>query len=45
MEDTELNVSEIAYEIGSSSPAYFTKCFREQYRKSPSVFLSGKRKN
>ena len=29
-------VSEIAYKVGFSSPAYFTKCFSEEYGISPS---------
>ena len=33
---TEKSVSEIAYEVGFSTPAYFTKCFRDTYGKTPS---------
>lgn len=33
---SELSVSEIAYAAGFSNPAYFTKCFREVYGKTPS---------
>lgn len=33
---TSKNISEIAYEIGFSTPAYFTKCFREAYGETPS---------
>ena len=32
---TDKTVSEIAYEIGFSSPAYFTKCYREEYGETP----------
>lgn len=32
---TEKTVSEIAYEIGFSTPAYFTKCYREAYGETP----------
>lgn len=32
---TERTVSEIAYEVGFSSPAYFTKCYRDQYGETP----------
>lgn len=32
---TEKSVSEIAYEIGFSTPAYFTKCYREAYGETP----------
>ena len=34
-------ISEVAYSVGFSSPGYFTKCFKEQYGKTPSEFLSG----
>ena len=33
---TERSISEIAYEIGFSSPAYFTKCYRDAYGETPS---------
>ncbi|MEZ5744813.1 MAG: helix-turn-helix domain-containing protein, partial [Sphingomonadaceae bacterium] len=29
-------ITEIAYEIGFNDSAYFTRCFRQQYGKSPS---------
>ena len=45
MEESNLNISEIAYKVGFSSHSYFTKCFREQYGKSPSAFLSKDKKN
>jgi YesN/AraC family two-component response regulator len=32
----ELNLSEIAYQTGFSSPAYFSTAFKQQYGKSPS---------
>jgi len=33
---TEKNVSEIAYETGFSTPAYFTKCYRDAFGETPS---------
>lgn len=33
---TEKNISEIAYETGFSTPAYFTKCFRDAFGVTPS---------
>lgn len=33
---TDKNISEIAYESGFSTPAYFTKCYRETYGETPS---------
>ena len=35
---TELSVSEIAYTVGFTSPQYFTKCFREEYGKTPKKY-------
>lgn len=33
---TEKNIGEIAYETGFSTPAYFTKCYRDAYGETPS---------
>lgn len=38
---TEKTVSEIAYATGFSTPAYFTKCYREAYGETPSETRSG----
>ena len=35
LETTQLSISEIAYEVGFSSPSYFAKCYRDQYNVSP----------
>ncbi|MEN9445064.1 MAG: hypothetical protein RIS47_1955, partial [Bacteroidota bacterium] len=40
MESNKFQLSEIGYMVGFSSPSYFTKCFREQYGKSPSSYLA-----
>ena len=32
---TDQTISEIAYEIGFSTPAYFTKCYRDAYGETP----------
>ncbi|MBD5194904.1 MAG: substrate-binding domain-containing protein [Bacteroidales bacterium] len=32
---TELSISEIAYKVGFSTPAYFTKCYREGIGETP----------
>lgn len=34
---TDKSISEIAYEVGFSTPAYFTKCYREVYSETPSA--------
>ncbi|PCJ94763.1 MAG: histidine kinase [Flavobacteriaceae bacterium] len=36
------NVSEIAYQTGFSSPAYFSKCFQKKYGVLPSGFIKNK---
>lgn len=36
LKTTEKTVSEIAYEIGFSTPAYFTRCYRECFGETPS---------
>ncbi len=33
---TDRSISEVAYEVGFSSPAYFSKCYREAYGQTPS---------
>ncbi|MDE6439270.1 MAG: response regulator, partial [Muribaculaceae bacterium] len=33
---TSKTISEIAYEVGFSTPAYFTRCYREAYGETPS---------
>lgn len=33
---TDRSISEIAYEVGFTSPAYFTRCYREVYGETPS---------
>lgn len=33
---TERSISEIGYEVGFSTPAYFTKCYREAFGETPS---------
>ena len=42
MDENNLNVSEIAYQVGFTSPAYFTKCFKKHYGKSPSAYISNR---
>lgn len=35
--DSSLNISEIAYRVGFSSPSYFTKCYKDLFGKSPTT--------
>lgn len=39
---TEKSISEIAYEVGFSSPSYFTKCYKEFFGESPTDVLKKK---
>lgn len=40
---TDLTISEIAYKVGFNDPYYFSKCFKGQYGKAPSVFQKEQR--
>ena len=35
LETTEKNISEVAYDVGFTTPSYFTKCFKEEYGMNP----------
>lgn len=40
LEDTtNIRISEVAFMVGFSDPKYFSKCFKEYYKKSPSDFV------
>ncbi len=39
IEEKQGNISEIAYSLGFGSPAYFTKCFKDQFGYSPSEIV------
>lgn len=39
---SDMTVAEVAYEVGFSSPSYFTKCYKEQFGESPTDFLKRK---
>lgn len=41
---TDKSVSEIAYDVGFSTPAYFTKCYREVYSETPTALRERMRK-
>lgn len=38
LEEDELNVSEVAYKTGFSSPSHFSRVFKQKYGKAPSKF-------
>jgi AraC-like DNA-binding protein len=39
MDTHKFTLSEIAFEVGFNSPAYFARCFKEEYNKTPSEYL------
>ncbi|PWJ43215.1 DNA-binding response OmpR family regulator [Sediminitomix flava] len=45
LNSSELNISEIAYEVGFLNPKYFSKCFKVEYGISPTTYLNNQRKN
>lgn len=44
LEESQLTVSEIAYEVGFNNPKYFTKYFKTEFNCLPSVFAAEKQK-
>lgn len=40
-----LNISEIAFQVGINDPFYFSRCFKSQFGVSPSAYKKGKRKD
>ncbi|MCQ2335542.1 MAG: substrate-binding domain-containing protein [Paludibacteraceae bacterium] len=35
LQTTDWNIQQVAYEVGFTSPSYFTKCYKEQYGENP----------
>ncbi|MGD1895019.1 MAG: ATP-binding protein [Cyclobacteriaceae bacterium] len=42
LEQSELNISEVAYEVGFQDPAYFSRTFTQEFGVSPTSFLKAK---
>jgi signal transduction histidine kinase/DNA-binding response OmpR family regulator len=42
LEAKRMTITEVAYEVGFNDLTYFARCFRKQYQKSPSEYVSGK---
>ncbi len=40
LQQSDANVSEIAYQVGFNTPSYFGKCFKEVYHCSPKEYLA-----
>lgn len=43
LKERKLNVSQIAYEVGFSSPSYYIRCFVKQFGMPPKEYMSQKR--
>ncbi|MCF8302027.1 MAG: substrate-binding domain-containing protein [Bacteroidales bacterium] len=43
LKNSGMSISEISYEVGFSTPSYFAKCFKEQFKVSPTEYLAGGR--
>ncbi|WP_298535621.1 hybrid sensor histidine kinase/response regulator transcription factor [uncultured Algibacter sp.] len=44
IKETDMNISEIAYDVGFNNLSYFTKCFKQVYKTSPSKYAKEHRK-
>lgn len=44
LEKSDMNIAQIAYQAGFSTPNYFTKAFKEKYNMVPSEYIEAKRK-
>ncbi len=42
LEMRRMTITEVAYEVGFNDLTYFARCFRKQYDKSPSEYISNK---
>ena len=43
LEEKRMTITEVAYEVGFNDLTYFARCFRKQYNKSPSEYISTKK--
>ncbi|RKD92030.1 hybrid sensor histidine kinase/response regulator transcription factor [Mangrovibacterium diazotrophicum] len=44
LENSQLSVSEVAYQVGFNSPRYFTRYFKEYYKELPSEYIAKHRR-
>lgn len=44
LEKSDMNIAQIAYQAGFSTPNYFTKAFKEKYNMLPSEYIEAKRR-
>jgi len=43
LENSQMTVSQISYEVGFNTPKYFTKLFKEEYNTLPSAYINALR--
>jgi len=45
LEKSQMNIAEIAYEVGFNSPRYFSKYFKEEYGVLPTAYAKRHKEN
>lgn len=40
LKENKINISEIGYSVGFNDPSYFTKCFKQEFGRAPSDYIS-----
>ncbi|MFA6744231.1 MAG: helix-turn-helix transcriptional regulator, partial [Bacteroides graminisolvens] len=39
LSSSEMNISEVSYEVGFTAPSYFTKCLKEYFGENPNELV------
>jgi transcriptional regulator GlxA family with amidase domain len=42
LEKSQMNIAEVAYEVGFNNPRYFSKHFKEEYGMLPTAYVKDK---
>ena len=43
LENDEVRIRDVAYELGFSTPSYFTRCFMQHYGMTPKDYVASKK--